>query len=125
MEKRAITSKEESMTKIEAIIRMQRLEAVQDALTELDISGMTVTEVKGMGRSKGITHTYRGSQYTLSLTPRYKIEIVVHDHEVEAVIAAITEVARTGEVGDGKIFTYPLGEAVRIRTGERGDTALT
>jgi nitrogen regulatory protein P-II 1 len=113
------------MTKIEAIIRLQRLEDVQDALTALDVSGMTVTEVKGMGRSKGITHTYRGSQYTLSLTPRYKLEIIVHDHEVEPVIAVILEVARTGEVGDGKIFTFPLGDAIRIRTGERGDIALT
>lgn len=112
------------MTKIEAIIRTQRLEDVQDALTELDISGMTVIEVKGMGRSKGVTHTYRGSQYTLSLTPRYLLQIVVHDHEVEEVVKAIREVACTGEVGDGKIFLYPLGDAIRIRTGERGDAAL-
>jgi len=113
------------MTKVEAIIRMQRLEDVQDALTALDISGMTVTEVKGMGRSKGVTHTYRGSQYTLSLTPRYKLEIVVHDHEVEDVVKTLQEVARTGEVGDGKIFIYPLSDVIRIRTGERGDASLT
>lgn len=112
------------MVKIEAIIRTQRLEDVQDALEALDVSGMTVTEVKGMGRSKGITHTYRGSQYTLSLTPRLKLEIVVHDHEVEEVVAAIQKSASTGEVGDGKIFLFPFTEAIRIRTGERGDEAL-
>jgi len=113
------------MVKVEAIIRMQRLEDVQDALHALDISGMTVTEVKGMGKSKGITHTYRGSQYTLSLTPKYKLEVVVHDHEVDSVVTAIQEAARTGEVGDGKIFLYPLGDAIRIRTGEKGDAALS
>lgn len=113
------------MVKIEAIIRTQRLEDVQDALEALDISGMTVIEVRGMGRSKGITHTYRGSQYTLSLTPRLKLEIVLHDHEVEEVVAAIQKAAQTGEVGDGKIFLYPVGDAIRIRTGERGDASLT
>jgi nitrogen regulatory protein P-II 1 len=112
------------MTKIEAIIRTHLLEAVQDALTEINISGMTVTEVKGMGRSKGVTHTYRGSQYTLSLTSRYKLEIVVHDHEVEDVVQVLQTTARTGEVGDGKIFIYSLNDVVRIRTGERGDASL-
>lgn len=113
------------MLKIEAIIRTQRLEDVQDALEALDISGMTVTEVRGMGRSKGITHTYRGSTYTLSLTPRLKLEIVVTDEEAPAVIEAIKKAAHTGEVGDGKIFTVPLGDVIRIRTGESGDTALS
>jgi len=113
------------MTKIEAIIRTQKLEEVQEALTALHVSGMTVTEVKGMGRSKGITHTYRGSQYTLSLTPRLKLEIVVQDSEVEDVVAALQEAARTGEVGDGKIFLFPLGDVIRIRTGERGDASLS
>lgn len=113
------------MVKIEAIIRTQKLEDVQDALEALDISGMTVTEVKGMGRSKGVTHTYRGSSYTLSLTPRLKLEIVVHDHEVDGVVSAIQTAASTGEVGDGKIFLFPLGDAIRIRTGERGDASLT
>lgn len=113
------------MTKIEAIIRTQKLEEVQEALTALHVSGMTVTEVKGMGRSKGITHTYRGSQYTLSLTPRLKLEIVVQDSEVEDIVAALQEAARTGEVGDGKIFLFPLGDVIRIRTGERGDTSLS
>jgi nitrogen regulatory protein P-II 1 len=112
------------MVKIEAIIRTQRLEEVQDALEALAVSGMTVTEVKGMGRSKGITHTYRGSQYTLSLTPRLKVEIVVPNEEAEAVIEAIQKSAQTGEVGDGKIFVIPLSETIRIRTGEKGDAAL-
>jgi len=113
------------MVKIEAIIRTQRLENVQDALEAIDVSGMTVTEVRGMGRSKGITHTYRGSQYTLALTPRLKLEIVVPDHEVEEVVNAIQTAAQTGEVGDGKIFVIPIGDTIRIRTGERGDTALS
>jgi nitrogen regulatory protein P-II 1 len=113
------------MTKIEAYIRNQRLEEVQDALEALDVSGMTVIEVRGMGRSKGVTHTYRGSQYTLSLTPRLKLEIVVHDEQVDEVVAAIESSARTGEVGDGKIVLTPVGEVIRIRTGERGDVALS
>lgn len=113
------------MVKIEAIIRSQRLEDVQDALEALKVSGMTVTEVRGMGRSKGVTHTYRGSQYTLSLTPRIKVEIVTSDEESSAVIEAIQKAAYTGEVGDGKIFVYPLGDVIRIRTGEKGDTALS
>lgn len=113
------------MVKIEAIIRTQRLEEVQDALEALDISGMTVTEVRGMGRQKGVTHTYRGSQYTLSLTPKLKLELVVHDHESDEVVAAIQAAAQTGEVGDGKIFVIPVQTAVRIRTGEKGDTALS
>ena len=113
------------MVKIEAIIRTQRLEEVQDALEALDVSGMTVTEVRGMGRSKGITHTYRGSQYTLSLTPRIKIELVVNDGEVTAIVDAIQKAATTGEVGDGKIFVIPVSESIRIRTGERGDASLT
>lgn len=112
------------MTKIEAIIRIQRLEDVENILEDLDVSGMTVTEVKGMGKSKGVTHTYRGSQYTLRLAPRYKLEIVAQDDEVEAIVAAIQTAARTGEVGDGKIFLYPLSDAIRIRTGERGETSL-
>lgn len=113
------------MTKIEAIIRNQRLEEVQDALEALDISGLTVTEVRGMGRSKGVTHTYRGSQYTLSLTPRIKLELVVHDHEVEPIVEAIRLAGHTGEVGDGKIFIIPIADSIRIRTGERGDASLT
>jgi nitrogen regulatory protein P-II 1 len=113
------------MVKIEAIIRTQRLEEVQEALEALDISGMTVIEVRGMGRSKGITHTYRGSQYTLALTPRLKLELVVQDNEVEDIVAAIQKAAQTGEVGDGKIFLFPVGDSIRIRTGERGEASLS
>lgn len=113
------------MVKLEAIIRTQKLEDVQDALEALNVSGMTVIDVRGQGRSKGVTHTYRGSQYTLHLTPRLKLEIVLEDHEVEPVVAAILKAAGTGEVGDGKIFLYPLSDAIRIRTGERGDASLT
>jgi nitrogen regulatory protein P-II 1 len=113
------------MTKIEAYIRNQRLEEVQEALEAIDVAGMTVIDVRGMGRSKGVTHTYRGSQYTLNLTPRLKLEIVVPDEQVAEVVAAIEGAARTGEVGDGKILITPIGEVVRIRTGERGDAALS
>jgi nitrogen regulatory protein P-II 1 len=113
------------MTKIEAIIRSTRLEDVQEALEAIDISGMTVMEVRGMGRQKGVTHTYRGSQYTLNLTPRTKIEVVVDDEQLEEVVEAIQTAANTGEVGDGKIFIIPLADAVRIRTGERGPASLT
>jgi len=113
------------MVKVEAIIRSQKLDDVQDALDALKVSGMTVTEVRGRGRSRGVTHTYRGSQYTLTLSPRIKLEVVVHDDEVDAVVDAIIQTAKTGEVGDGKIFLYPLGDAIRIRTGERGDVSLT
>lgn len=112
------------MVKIEAYIRTQRLDDVQDALEAIDISGMTVLEARGMGRSKGVTHTYRGSQYTLSLNPRLKLEIVVSDDQVEDVVGAILKSAGTNEVGDGKILIIPLGDVVRIRTGERGDSAL-
>lgn len=113
------------MTKIEAYIRSQKLEDVQDALEAIDVSGMTVLDARGMGRSKGITHTYRGSQYTLSLTPRLKLEVVVHDEQVEEVVEAIEKAARTGEVGDGKIMIIPLADVIRIRTGERGDVSLS
>jgi nitrogen regulatory protein P-II 1 len=112
------------MTKIEAYIRTQRLEEVQEALEAADVSGMTVTEVRGMGRSKGVTHTYRGSQYTLSLNPRLKLEIVVTDDQVAEVVDAIQKAATTNEVGDGKILIIPLADVIRIRTGERGDASL-
>lgn len=113
------------MYKIEAIIRPNRLDDVQDALDDLHISGMTVTEVRGMGKQKGVTHTYRGSQYTMSLSPKIQLSLVVHDNELETVLETIRSTAATGEVGDGKIFYWPIEGAVRIRTGERGDTALS
>jgi len=112
------------MTKIEAYIRTQKLEEVQTALEELDVSGMTVIEVKGIGRSKGVTYNYRGSQYTLALTARLKLEIVIDDSQKDAVVAAIQSAANTGEVGDGKIVVTKVEEVVRIRTGEKGATAL-
>ena len=112
------------MVKIEAIIRQNKLEDVQDALEELHISGMTVLDVRGMGKQKGVTHTYRGNQYTLSLTPKVMLILVVLDHEVDSVIAAIQSAAATGEVGDGKIFTSKIDQAVRIRTDERGEVVL-
>lgn len=113
------------MIKIEAIIRPQRLEAVQSALEELDIHGMTVTDVRGMGRQRGATYTYRGSQYTMSLTPKTKIEVVVLPGQEEEVIETILKHASTGDVGDGKIFMTNLADVIRIRTGERGETALS
>lgn len=113
------------MIKIEAIVRPHMIEAVQNALEELGHHGLTVTEVKGMGQQKGATHTYRGSTYTLNLHHKVKIEIVVDDAEVEAIVEAIRSVAATGEIGDGKIFLVPVSDAIRIRTGERGDAALS
>jgi nitrogen regulatory protein P-II 1 len=113
------------MVKIEAIIRPQKLEAVQAALEELDFHGMTVTEVRGMGRQRGATYTYRGSQYTLNLGSKLKVEVVVLDGAEGEVIDAIVSSAQTGEVGDGKIFVTHLADVVRIRTGERGDAALS
>ncbi|HWD40161.1 MAG TPA: P-II family nitrogen regulator [Fimbriimonas sp.] len=112
------------MTKIEAYIRTHLLEAVHHALDELHVHGMTVIDVRGMGSSKGVHHLYRGSEYTLTLTPRLKLEIVVNDDQVEEVVEAIRKASYTGEVGDGKILTVSLGQVVRIRTGEKGEGAL-
>ena len=112
------------MYKIEAMIRPQRLESVQEALYDLDLHGLTVTEVRGMGRSRGITHTFRGSQYANNLSPRLKVEIVVPAALLEDAITAVQESATTNEVGDGKIFVLPVLDVVRIRTFERGPLAL-
>lgn len=112
------------MVKIEAMIRPQRLEEVQDALHDMNLGGLTVTEVRGMGRQRGITHTYRGSQYTLNLVPKLKIELVVPQEVAGEVVAAIVAAAQTGEIGDGKVFVTPVLQAVRIRTGEEGRAAL-
>ncbi|MCA1995871.1 MAG: P-II family nitrogen regulator [Armatimonadetes bacterium] len=112
------------MVKIEALIRPQRLEEVEAALRELSVGGMTVTEVRGMGHQRGVTHTYRGSTYTVNLVPKLKLEIVVPKERAEEVVDAIVEAARTGEVGDGKVFVVPVDAAVRIRTGEKGPSAL-
>jgi nitrogen regulatory protein P-II 1 len=112
------------MKKIEAIIKPFKLENVKDALAELAIDGMTVSEVKGFGRQKGHTEIYRGSEYTVDFLPKIKIEIVLADSLVESVRTAIVKAARTGKIGDGKLFVSPVDEAVRIRTQEVGEKAL-
>jgi nitrogen regulatory protein P-II 1 len=112
------------MKKIEAIIKPHRLEAVKDALHELGVAGMTVYEVKGFGRQKGHTEIYRGAEYTVEFVPKLKVELVVDDESAVKVENAIIEAARTGKIGDGKVFTYDCESAVRIRTGERGLEAL-
>ncbi len=112
------------MKKVEAVIKPFKLDEVKDALTEAGIQGMTVTEVKGFGRQKGHTELYRGAEYTVDFLPKVKIEVVVPDALLPRIIEAIEGKARTGKIGDGKIFVTPLDEAIRIRTGERGESAL-
>lgn len=112
------------MQRIEAIIRPERLAMVKEALEELDHAGMTLTEVRGHGTQRGITEQWRGKSVKIEYLTKVKIELVVKDGDVEAVIALIVEAARTGEVGDGKIFVSPVGQAVRIRTGDRDEAAL-
>jgi nitrogen regulatory protein P-II 1 len=112
------------MKRIEAIIRPIRFEAVKDALNDIGVYGMTITDVRGFGRQQGHTEKYRGSTYTLNLLPKIKLEIVVPDERVEEVVSVIIEAAQTGEIGDGKIFIVEVADAVRIRTGERGEAAL-
>ncbi len=112
------------MKKIEAIIKPFKLEDVKEALTELGAHGLTVTEVKGFGRQKGHTELYRGAEYKIDFLPKVKIDVVIDDNLVETAIEKITEAARTGKIGDGKIFILPVEEVVRIRTGERGVVAL-
>lgn len=112
------------MVKIEAIIRPLKLEEVKSALTERGIKGLTVTEVRGYGKQKGYTQKYRGAEYVVNLLHKIKIEVVVPDEEVNEVVETIIAAARTGEIGDGKIFLYPVQDAVRIRTGEHGEDSL-
>lgn len=112
------------MTKIEAIIQVSKLESVKDALHEIGVEGMTVFEARGHGRQKGHTEFYRGREYTVDLIPKVKLEIVVADEMKEKVIQAITSAARTGKIGDGKIFTSRIDEAIRIRNDERGESVL-
>lgn len=112
------------MKKIEAIIKPFKLEEVKDALGDIGIEGMTVSEVKGFGRQKGHTEIYRGSEYTVDFLPKIKIETVVSDNQVESAIAAIVKSAKTGKIGDGKVFVYPVEEAIRIRTEEKGNQAV-
>ncbi len=112
------------MTKVEAIIQVSKLDAVKDALHEVGVEGMTVFEARGHGRQKGHTEFYRGREYTVDLIPKVKLEIVVADEMVEKVVQAITTAARTGTIGDGKIFLSRVDEAIRIRNDERGDSVL-
>ncbi len=112
------------MKKIEAIIKPFKLEEVKDALGDIGIEGMTVSEVKGFGRQKGHTEIYRGSEYTVDFLPKIKIETVVADNQADAAIAAIVKSAKTGKIGDGKVFVYSVEEAIRIRTEEKGNQAV-
>ena len=112
------------MRKVEAVIKPFKLDDVKEALSEIGIHGMTVTEVKGFGRQKGHTELYRGAEYVVDFLPKIKIEITVSEEMVEKVVEVIVAAASTGRIGDGKIFVLPLDEAVRIRTGERGPDAV-
>lgn len=112
------------MKKIEAVIRHHKLEEVKRALSEVGVRGITVTEARGFGRQKGHTETYRGVEYTVDLLPKVKLEIVVDDGSVAKVVETIVRSARTGDVGDGKIFVSNLSECIRIRTGEAGEGAI-
>lgn len=112
------------MKKIEAIIKPFKLDDVKDALTEIGIQGMTVTEVKGFGRQKGHTEIYRGAEYLIDFLPKCKIEVVVTDELVRGVVETIERTANTGKIGDGKIFVFPVEEVIRIRTGETGKDAI-
>jgi nitrogen regulatory protein P-II 1 len=112
------------MRKIEAIIRPERLQDVQDALDGLGVSGLTVSDVVGCGRQKGYTEQYRGSRANISLLPKIKVESVVPPGMVDSAVEAIVDAARTGDIGDGRVFVYPVEQAVRIRTGERGEETV-
>jgi nitrogen regulatory protein P-II 1 len=112
------------MTKVEAIIQPSRLDAVKDTLSELGVEGMTISDVRGHGRQKGHTEHYRGSEYTVDLLPKVKLEIVLPDDRVDVTVSAILKSAATGKVGDGKIFLTKIDEAIRIRNQERGAAAL-
>ena len=112
------------MKKIEAIIKPFKLEEVKDALSDIGIEGMTVSEVKGFGRQKGHTEIYRGSEYTVDFLPKIKLELVVADSRVDAAVAAIIKAAKTGKIGDGKVFVSSVEEAIRIRTDEKGEQAV-
>ena len=112
------------MKKIEAIIKPFKLEDVKEALKEIGVQGLTVTEVKGFGRQKGHTELYRGAEYVIDFLPKIKLEIVVSDDVVTKVVETLSESAKTGKIGDGKIFILPMEEVIRIRTGERGEEAI-
>jgi nitrogen regulatory protein P-II 1 len=112
------------MKKIEAIIQPFKLEPVKEALHNISVQGMTVTEVKGFGRQKGLREVYRGMEYQVDFLPKVKIEVIAGDDKAQLIVETIMEAARTGRIGDGKIFVYPVAEVVRIRTGETGDAAV-
>ncbi|MBA3441612.1 MAG: P-II family nitrogen regulator [Pyrinomonadaceae bacterium] len=112
------------MKKIEAIIRPHLLDAVKNALQEVDVKGMTVSEVQGYGRQLGHTETYRGAEYQITFIPKLKVEVIIPDDIEDMVVHAISKAAQTGKFGDGKIFVIPIDDVVRIRTGERGEAAL-
>ena len=112
------------MKKIEAIIKPFKLEEVKDALSDIGVEGMTVTEVKGFGRQKGHTEIYRGSEYTVDFLPKIKLELVLPDGRVDAAVAAIVKAAKTGKIGDGQVFVSAVDDAIRIRTDEKGDAAV-
>jgi nitrogen regulatory protein PII len=112
------------MKKIEAIIKPFKLEEVKEALAEVGVEGMTVSEVKGFGRQKGHTEIYRGSEYTVDFLPKIKVEVVLSDTQVSAAVSAIVKAAKTGKIGDGKVFISPIENAVRIRTDETGEQAV-
>lgn len=112
------------MKKVEAIVKPFKLDEIKEALTEIGVVGMTVSEVRGFGRQKGHTELYRGAEYTVDFLPKIKVEVVVPDHLAPKVLDVVARVARTGSIGDGKIFVTPVETAVRIRTGERDDAAL-
>lgn len=113
------------MKKIEAIIKPFKLDEVREALSEIGVSGITMTEVKGFGRQKGHQEVYRGAEYQIDFLPKIKLELAVTDEMVDRVLEIITQTAKTGKIGDGKIFVYDLERAMRIRTGEEGDEALS
>ena len=115
---------QKTMRKIEAIIKPFKLEEVKDALAEVGIEGMTITEVKGFGRQKGHTEIYRGSEYTVDFLPKIKVDVVLPDGRVDAAVAAIVKAAKTGKIGDGKVFVSKIEDAVRIRTEDKGDQAV-
>jgi nitrogen regulatory protein P-II 1 len=112
------------MKKIEAIVKPFKLEEIKNALTQIGVQGMTITEVKGFGRQKGHTEVYRGAEYKIDFIPKVKIELIISDELVTQVIETIERAAKTGKIGDGKIFLSPIEEAIRIRTGERGKDAI-
>jgi len=112
------------MNKIEAVIKPFKLDDVKEALNEIGVTGMTLSEVKGFGRQRGHKEVYRGAEYQVDFVPKIKLDVVVESHLTDKVVAVIAEKARTGKIGDGKIFVIPVGEAVRIRTGETGKEAV-